>query len=91
MDQNEAIKQAIDSCIKDGILENILSSHKAEVIDMCITEYNEAKTMELFKAEGKAEEHDMLVNNIKNNLRTVHPDWDDARLDAEVEALVKAC
>ena len=38
-----------DSCyhVKDDVIAN-----KAEVVTMCITEYNEVETMEAFKEEG---------------------------------------
>ena len=38
-----AIGDAVDECIKEGILKDILLARKSEVISMCITEYNEAR------------------------------------------------
>ena len=49
---DEAVKAAVDECIRDNILRSFLLKHKSEVIDMCITEYNERKTMTLFYEEG---------------------------------------
>lgn len=39
----------------DSELKELLIANKAEVKQMCITEYNEAETMEKFKDEGRAE------------------------------------
>lgn len=64
-------------------------SVKKEVTDIMggkILEY-EAKTI---LNKGKAEEHDSMKKNIRHNLRKMHADWDDARLDLEVENLIKA-
>ncbi len=38
----EATNLAVDDCIKNGILANILRGHKAEVTDIMLSEYNEA-------------------------------------------------
>lgn len=47
-----AVTKAVDDCIADNILRSYLTAHKAEVIGMCITEYNEAETMQAFRREG---------------------------------------
>ena len=39
----------------DFIIKPYLEAHRAEVKGMLLTEYNEAKTMELFKEEGRIE------------------------------------
>ena len=50
-----AVQTAVNDCIRDGILSEYLTSHKAEVIGMCITEYDEQETMYAFKEEGRQE------------------------------------
>lgn len=40
-DYESAVSEAVDSCIESGILKYLLSQHKAEVMDMLLTEYNE--------------------------------------------------
>lgn len=51
----------------------------------------EAKTiLNKGRAEGKAEEHNSMKKTIRRNLQVMHPDWDDKRLDHEVETLIKA-
>ena len=51
----EAVDNAVMFCIEHGNLENVLLKHRAEVIDMCITEFNEAVFINGIKAEGIAE------------------------------------
>ena len=36
------------------VIKDLLMNNRAEVTEMCITEYNEAQTMEQFKEEGIA-------------------------------------
>ena len=50
-----AIDKAIDDMPEDYELKPFLIAHKAEVKDMCLTEYNEAETMQMFKEEYRAE------------------------------------
>ena len=55
MTMDRAIGLAIDKLPKDSLIKPFLSEHKAEVTRMCITEYDEYKTMEKFKREGREE------------------------------------
>ncbi|MGN1350988.1 MAG: hypothetical protein ACI4VM_08355 [Anaerovoracaceae bacterium] len=43
----------IDECIRQGIMEDFLRKHKAEVIGMYLEEYNEEETMQMFREEGR--------------------------------------
>ena len=49
-----AVNAAVDSCIRDGILSDFLIRHKAEVMDVVLTEYDEAKHMKLIEKEAEA-------------------------------------
>lgn len=51
----EAIDKAVDQCVNENILADILLSHKAEVKDMILTEFNEEEYIDMVKAESKAE------------------------------------
>lgn len=57
--QKEEIEDAVDHAIEDlpeeFEIRTFLVGHKAEVKDMCITEYNEAETMQMIREEGKEE------------------------------------
>lgn len=68
----EAIDKAVTQCIQEGVLEEFLLVHRAEVKGMMLTEYNEKKTMELFKkewyedgwADGQADSLAVLARNL---------------------------
>ena len=50
-----AIIKAIDQCIKNNILVDFLKEHKSEVIDMCLEEYDEEKTLKMLADEAREE------------------------------------
>ena len=52
VDTEQAVRKAVDDCIRNGILADILAKHKAEVIGMLFTEYNEAETMDMIREES---------------------------------------
>ena len=58
-DLSENIETAVDMAIselaEDSVLKPFLMKHKAEVKNMCITEYDETKTMNMFLEEGREE------------------------------------
>ena len=55
LDEEAAITRAIERLPAESKFRKYLTSHRAEVKRMCITEYDEARTMELFKEEGREE------------------------------------
>lgn len=59
----EAIDKAIDEMPEDFEIKKFITANRAEVKDMCLTEYNETETMEMMKEEGRQE---TMVLNIKN-------------------------
>ena len=52
----EAVEQAVDTCIGNGILEDFLRKNRAEAIEMSIFEYDEEKHLtserEIWRQEG---------------------------------------
>ena len=50
-----AIDRTIDAIPDDFVTKTYLEAHRAEVKSMLLTEYNEAKAMELFREEGREE------------------------------------
>lgn len=48
------VDTAIDTCIKQDILADILSAHRAEVRDMCLYDYDFEKHMEMERREWEA-------------------------------------
>ena len=55
MPLEDAVQLAVDECIRENVLREFLIRHKAEVIDVCITEYNEEETIAQFKQEAYTE------------------------------------
>ena len=51
----DAVDAAVQICIKRGILKDLLASHRAEVVDVILTEYDEQKYRAMEKKEGKPE------------------------------------
>lgn len=52
---NAAVDSALEAMPEEFGLKKFLAANKAEVKQMCITEYNEAETMEQFREEGREE------------------------------------
>lgn len=50
---NNAVMQAVDECISNGILEDFLKKNKAEAIKMSIYEYDQEKHMKWIREEGE--------------------------------------
>lgn len=56
MEKEQAIDKAINDCIvRDFILSDYLLQHKAEVVGVLLSEYNEQETMAMFKRDYEAE------------------------------------
>ncbi len=76
----EAVEEAIDSCIREGILADFLKQNRAEAISMSIFEYDEEKHMQMEReenlergraeglAEGRAEG---ITNNLLQNIKSL--------------------
>ena len=55
MDIESAVDKAVDDMPDGYEIKMLLIENRAEVKNMCITEYNEAETMRMFKEEGREE------------------------------------
>ena len=55
MDIKAAVDAAVDSCIKDGVMAEFLRKHKAEVVSVCLTEFDEKVFADGMREEGKEE------------------------------------
>lgn len=51
----DTVDAAVQICIKRGILKDLLASHRAEVVDVILTEYDEQKYRAMEKKEWIAE------------------------------------
>ena len=52
MDIKDAVNAAVDSCIADGIMADFLTKHKAEVMSVCLTEFDEKVFVKGIREEG---------------------------------------
>jgi len=66
MEIESAVDHALESMPEDSLLKDFLTANKAEVKQMCITEYNEAETMEQFREEGRKEGQEGNCVSIKH-------------------------
>ena len=70
MSTEEAVDKAIEDMPEGFVIKSFLKGHQAEVRNMCITEYNEAETMQMFKEEGREEgREDQLISMVCRKLR----------------------
>ena len=51
LSMQEAVDAAVQICVKRGILKDLLASHRAEVVEVILTEYDEEKYRELERKE----------------------------------------
>lgn len=51
LSMEQALDQAVDACIREGVLDDILSAQKAEVIAMFLTDYDEERHMAMEREE----------------------------------------
>lgn len=75
-----AVKRAVDECIEEGVLADYLRIHKAEVLDMVITEYDEEKTMKTIARDHEkiGEERGKKTTTIKIAKKLIKEDVDEA-------------
>lgn len=71
-DIKSAVDKAVDEAIKLNYLDGFFRKHKEGVVDMSLTEYNEAEFIENRKAEGRAEgKQDTLIELVKEGLLSI--------------------
>ena len=63
--------QTIDAIPDDFVIKTYLEAHRAEVKGMLLTEYNEAKAMELFREEGREEGRAQGMNALSALIRNL--------------------
>ena len=73
---SEAIERAVDECIDEGVLADILSSQKAEVLELALTTFDRELYEQGLREEGEARGKELgegkslleSVNNLQKNL-----------------------
>ena len=70
MSLEQAVDKAISEMPENFEIKRYLKGHQSEVKNMCLTEYDEAETMQLFKEEGREEgREEQLISQICRKLR----------------------
>jgi predicted transposase YdaD len=64
MENDEAVDKALKDMPDDYEIKDFLLANQAEVKSMCLTEYNEAETMQMIKDEGREEGREEGESNI---------------------------
>ena len=64
----DAVDKAINMMPDDFQIKKFLDGNRTEVKNMCITEYNEAETMQMFKEEGREEGMLLSIKKIMKNM-----------------------
>ena len=64
----EAVNKAIDDCITEGILAEFLQAHRAEVLDMYLSEVNEDILRERLMEEGEQKAHEANYQKLKDKI-----------------------
>ena len=77
MEHREAVEQAIDECIRNDILAEILRKNRSEIVDSILTEWDENEYREFLKEESWNEGHQV---GKKVGMR-----------DGEIIGIVKTC
>ncbi len=49
----QAVDEAVKQCIEENVLSDFLTKHRAEVMDVCLTEYNEKVFINGIHEEGE--------------------------------------
>lgn len=69
----DSVREAVNRCIRNGVLSEYLLKNKAEVSDMILTEYDEDLHTQTLLAEGREEgreegRREMVVNLIRQGV-----------------------
>lgn len=69
MSLTEAVDQAVDECVENGVLEEFFNKYRREVRNMVLTEFDEEKFLKMVRAEERAAGHKAgLVEGERNLL-----------------------
>ena len=64
----EAVERAVTECITEGILKDFLEKNRAEVIKVCLYEYNQEEHMKFVREEGFRQGHEQGIEQGIRNL-----------------------
>ena len=90
----EAVDKAAKRCIEENILSDFLRKHRAEVMDVCITEFNEKVFIDGIHEEGREEGRAETIRIMLQNGRTPEEIADFGGFEIEkirkIQTLLKA-
>ena len=66
----EAVERAVTECINEEILRDFLEKNRAEVIKVCLYEYNQEEHMKFVREEGIEQGNLTAIRNLMKNM-----DW----------------
>ena len=64
----EAVERAVIECIAEGILRDFLEKNRAEVIKVCLYEYNQEEHMKFVREEGIEKGNLTAIRNLIKNM-----------------------
>ncbi len=73
----DAVERTIQECMEEDVMTDFLKRNRAEVVKMCLYEYDEEKQREFDREEGREEERQ---NTLREKARA---DEEKARADEE--------
>ena len=79
-DITKAIDAAVVSCINDGILKDFLLAHRAEVVTMVLTEFDEKTFVDGIRAEGRVEGKTEGANELAEATKRLKNGYTDEKL-----------
>ena len=84
-----AVDRALNEMPQEYEIRSFLMGNRAEVKNMCITEYNEAETMRMFEAEGRKKgKLEIVIDLVREGILTVE---EGARRLGMAETELEAC
>lgn len=85
----DAVDRALNEMPQEYEIRPFLMGNRAEVKQMCITEYNEAETMRMFEAEGRKKgKLEIVIDLVREGILTVE---EGARRLGMAETELEAC
>lgn len=84
----DAVDAAVQYCIANDILKEFLVAHRAEVVSVCLTEFNEKVFVDAIKEEGREEgrtegERSMLVKLVKKGCLSIEEAVEELQMSKE--------
>ena len=83
LERDAAIELAVDECIKENILKDILIKNRAEVVDMLLTEYDEEKRIRIMTKQIEIERQ--RTEEAKQRAERERQEKEEAKQRAEQE------